>query len=67
MAKKKAITSLEQIPQFDDLVEMGEFWETHELAPELYESGPLVDADFYKRLGITRLKNRKPKRLSKTG
>jgi hypothetical protein len=64
---KKLITSRDQIPDFKNPVDLADFWETHELADELFDTGPQVDADFYKRLGIKRPTYRKPKRLSKTG
>ena len=64
---KKLITSRDQIPDFKDPTKLAEWLEAHELAEDLYESGPKVDSDFYKRLGIKRPTTRKTKRLAKTG
>lgn len=58
-AKPKLITSLEKIPNFRDDVERLEWFESHELAPELWEEGPEVDADLDQALGITRKPRRK--------
>jgi hypothetical protein len=56
--KPKLITSLDQIPSFKDDAERLEWFESHELAPELFEEGPEVDAELDRALGITRTRKR---------
>jgi len=55
-AEKKIIRSLDQIPRFRNDLEESDWWDEHELAPELMESGPQVEADLDKALGIKRPK-----------
>lgn len=57
-AEKKIIRSLDQIPRFRNELEESDWWDEHELAPELMESGPQVEADFYKALGVANPKKR---------
>lgn len=39
-----------EVPAFKSALEESEWWDAHELAPDLVESGPKVDAEFRKLL-----------------
>ena len=56
------ITRLEDIPDFDGMSreEEAEWWEKHDVAPDLTETGPDVYEEVYSVLGIEHLK--RPKR-----
>jgi hypothetical protein len=56
--KRKLITSPDQIPDLDAMSweEEDEFWQSHDFAEGVLESGPEVETEFYKLLGIKRSK-----------
>ena len=54
LPKRKIVHSTSDIPKFKNELEESDWWDTHTLAPELWESGPEVDAELDKLLGIKR-------------
>jgi hypothetical protein len=53
-APRSLITSADELPDFDLMTadEEATFWETHDFAEGVLESGPEVDAEVYAALGI---------------
>jgi len=52
--KRTLITSFDQLPNFEEMTreQEAEWWETHDLADDLFEEGPEIDAEVYEALGI---------------
>lgn len=63
--ERKLVTREEDLPDWGAMTreEEAEWWETHDLAENLLESGPEVEAEVYAALGIPDpAKKRKTKR-----
>ncbi|MBF6594988.1 MAG: hypothetical protein IVW51_11155 [Thermaceae bacterium] len=56
MATATRPKAVRQIPKFASELEESEWWDTHTLADDLWESGPKVEAELDKLLGIRRRK-----------
>lgn len=54
--ERALVTRLEDLPDFDRMSreEEAEWWETHDIAEDLMESGPEVDTEVFEALGIDR-------------
>ncbi len=48
------VTSSDELPDFEAMTheQEAEWWETHDVAEELFDEGPEIDAEVYEALGI---------------
>ncbi len=58
--KRTLVSSADELPDFEAMTreQEADWWETHDVAEELFDEGPEVDAEVYEALGIPNPKKR---------